>query len=129
MYLVILGLIWLIFLYCDIHHHQNMMRKRGRLERSVWSHGHRVKADDGFHKNDRMSHKRASTSPSTDEIDTGSDAISHISISVSPRLAGSKNWRKSSYTFCRSRHSGSFYLKIGAAGKKTNVFYEFKTGY
>ena len=112
-YLVVLGLLWLIFLYCDIRRHQKVMRReRSRSEGNLWSDG---KSD----INKEQPYKRASSgSPSTEEADMGSeDAISHVSIPVPPRSVESKAYNVKSYTFCRSRHSGSFYLKIGAAGK------------
>ncbi|CAG7820957.1 unnamed protein product [Allacma fusca] len=111
-YLVILGLLWLIFLYCDIRRHQGVMRKeRSRSEGNIWSEGKSASNKDENCK------RASSSSPSTEEADMGSDdTISHVSIPVTPRSVESKTYNTSSYTFCRSRHSGSFYLKIGAAG-------------
>lgn len=139
-----MGLLWLIFLYWDIRRHQRIMRKeRSRIENSVWltepkpSDIHQVQSCgkcEGFcevHKhgasathhttsilNPQSPHMRSASPPTTDEMDMD-DGISHISIPVSSRRSfySSKIYKDGSYTFCKSRHSGSFYLKIGAAGE------------
>lgn len=172
-YLVTLGLIWLIFLYCDIrrhqggnvirlehHHHHQLQHPRGSSvsnnttsDSSRSSRGHNNSSRENIrhhHHHHNQRHHQQETRHHQDHIkywkedNNGGvvggvkchrkefhrgkqtqrsdsvkleDGISHLSVSVTPSNEPCRIYSSDSYTFCRSRHSGSFYLKIGAAGK------------
>lgn len=163
-YLVTLGLIWLIFLYCDIRQHQgsNVIRleqhhlhARGSTSsnntssESVRSSRNNNSSSNGSSRHHRHQHHqqqqrqhqnlkywkdvgsgggvrkchrkdpyfhRGKQTQRSDSVKL-EDGISHLSVSVTPSNEPCRIYSSDSYTFCRSRHSGSFYLKIGAAGR------------
>lgn len=96
-YLVVFGLVWFIFLYNDIRRHLN---SRKALEAAI----HHRRAADGA------------------DLKRRPPTISSSLFSGSAAEKGMQWSRKASgvsvphYCFNQGRHSGSFYLKIGAAG-------------
>lgn len=92
------------------------------------SHTNNVNVKINSRDGSRGSNKRSSSTEEADII-SSDDTMSHVSvpIQVPPTPYSSSGESKiysctRRYTFCRSRHSGSFYLKIGAAGKQSLDF-------
>jgi hypothetical protein len=113
-YLVAFGLSWLIFLYFDIRRHQDKIRAQAleakankerlksvatkpNLEPERKHHQHKQRSGNGANPAFRFASSDHSESP----------------------------FNRHGYIFCHSRHSGSFYLKIGAAGY-THYCFDFK---
>lgn len=111
-YLVSLGLAWLIFLYFDIRRHQNKIRSQASGAKSKGSQfpGFQAKsvATKPIPEEERKSQSKHRT--------TNNNNNNGVNPAFRFTSVDEPVFNRHAYIFCHSRHSGSFYLKIGAAG-------------
>ncbi|XP_021954903.2 proton channel OtopLc isoform X1 [Folsomia candida] len=135
-YLVALGLSWLIFLYCDIRRHQNRIRdqaaegktKAGSGGGGGVPHPHGDKpvptskptSEQQRHQNGKTPSNNNSNNnhgkQRTAQNGSSSSSSNPAAFRLGSNAAQESTFNRHAYIFCHSRHSGSFYLKIGAAG-------------
>lgn len=98
------------------HHHQHHLQHHLKFWRGEEAGGGGSSSGGGGGgKGHRKELHRGKQTQRSDSVKLD-DGISHLSVSITPSNEPCRIYSSDSYTFCRSRHSGSFYLKIGAAG-------------
>lgn len=126
-YLVAFGLSWLIFLYCDIRRHQNRIRNQAdeaktketqlpgfRVAKSVTTKSQPTGQSEQHHQGNK-SQNNSNGNKSQRTAQNPATANPAFRLGSNDRTESPK-FNRHAYIFCHSRHSGSFYLKIGAAG-------------
>jgi hypothetical protein len=108
-YLVAFGLSWLIFLYFDIRRHQCKIRAQSSLPE-------RLPPVSGL-KYTKQSTDSGQNGKTPEQTTTTANNNNRPPSGPTPQQREDVRFNRHAYVFCQSRHSGSFYLKIGAAGK------------